>query len=82
MDTYGIEQTIERLNDLYNPERDLIIGAPRVTHTDYKIVEMISDLLSHVKALESRISELEDEASETESKRQLAESVAIWLPTK
>jgi BMFP domain-containing protein YqiC len=39
-------------------------------------------LRDRVAKLEARVEELEDETSETESKRQLAESVAIWLPTK
>jgi predicted nucleic acid-binding protein len=73
---------LERITNDYNPEHDLILGAPKVTYTDHVLTELITELRDRVAKLEARVEELEDETSETESKRQLAESVAIWLPTK
>lgn len=55
--TYA-DMLLEELNEKYNPERDLIIGAPDVTHTDYKLMQIIEELKKQVDALEAKIAEL------------------------
>jgi hypothetical protein len=43
---------LKRVEDRYDPERDLIPDTPRVTHTDYVIIQVLNELLERVDALE------------------------------
>ena len=47
-------QIIEKLEHEYNPDYDLILNAPLVTATDYKLLLLIKELFKRVQRLERR----------------------------
>jgi hypothetical protein len=63
MKTTLTQQTIVALERRYNADNDLIPGAPLVTWTDSKIVEITDQLLAYILQLEQRIITLEKKQS-------------------
>jgi hypothetical protein len=54
-----INHIIRQLEEMYNPEKDLIPDAPSVTYTDRELLDCIKFLLTRVDDLEKRVNELE-----------------------
>jgi hypothetical protein len=59
--TYA-QNELELVSRRYDPENDLIPGAPKVTHTDYVIIEALKESIAHIATLLKRIEALEDQA--------------------
>ena len=53
-------QTIQRIHDRYDAERDVIPGAPAVTWADEQLAQAIDILLDRIFALQTRVKWLED----------------------
>ena len=49
-----MEYIIERLEREYNPEFDIIRGAPMVTWADRQLLELVKGLLERIEALEKK----------------------------
>lgn len=50
-----IKSRIQRIEARYNPEEDIIPGAPAVTYTDYELLNMIRFLLIMVDSQQAQI---------------------------
>lgn len=48
---------IEKLNNRYNPERDLIPDAPWMTACDFELLDIVKGLLERIEALEEKLHE-------------------------
>lgn len=59
--TQRIISYAENLEKEYNPEDDLILNAPEVTYTDYKLLNMIEMLVQVVDDLQDQIDKLKGE---------------------
>jgi hypothetical protein len=55
MDTNSIIRSVEKLKSRYNPENDLIPGAPQVTWSDYELLEICEYLLKQCWGLQAQI---------------------------
>lgn len=53
-----MQRAIEKLESEYNPERDLIPGAPQVTWSDYTLLELVKDLYDEIEQLKKQIGEM------------------------
>ena len=51
--TLSIDNAADRLEDRYDRENDIIPGAPRVTHTDRELLEMIRKLVLEVERIQT-----------------------------
>lgn len=57
------KQALERLQGRYNPENDIIPGAPDVTYSDHTLLESCVALIEEVEQLRERVTVLEEERS-------------------
>ncbi len=59
MEDYVVESILNKAESRYNPEKDLIPGAPVVTSTDMDLVQVTKILYAHIQSLYLRIEFLE-----------------------
>ena len=53
--TSFISMSAERLEERYNPEHDIIPGAPEVTYTEMELIGMIKRLVIVIEDLQEQI---------------------------
>lgn len=50
---------VQRINERYNPENDVIPGVPLVTITDFELLQLVESLLTRYAQLQKRVVTLE-----------------------
>lgn len=53
------DDKVDKIEAAYNPENDVIKGAPRVTWADYELLKLIVSLQVEIDALRERVRDLE-----------------------
>ena len=61
-----ISRNLDTIDRRYDPEHDLILGQPEVTHTDSLLADCIAALVHYIEYLERRIEVLEHKEADSE----------------